>query len=606
LVQRATDNERQLVTVTESLQNADSIEPPSATTTIQSEALGDGNFLVTKSEVPEVFGAESYRKTKEDLTPQKFRAAQEDTTFEETIEGVANPNITLSTGEFSKSEQQVNKFVKRVATTSRAITEAVTLLEKVLTNEGKIGTRILTLASGNQIFTPSATLIEANVEALGDGRTVKTETTIPQIFEAITESIERPDPIPQKFRINNPTRTFQSNVVGTAQAPLLSGSEIAKSEQQVTDFVKRVSTTTRSSSASISTLEGQIYTSELGGGIATVFEAISDNPVLDPSTGTVSSEKENLGNDQFYTRQIKLTAPLPELKGQEYDDTLDVAIPFTRQFVEAGTEAPSEPSSIEPRDTLHSVNNTINTTEAKSRLLDVLYITGTIQGVSLPNVLTSVKLYVDYATESAQSNASGNSATASTTVGVNAGVDLLYDIKDGYQGPADAEQYLFFLPKDQCGLADILSKLNGAQKFPVVLPKTEKFLIRYTTEKKFVSLQASLPNNRSISQSIDRTPQTKTFTIPPTLHSNVTIQTITRGTNSISTSIGVATPTQGSYGVTIDATAELGEAQSTLTATTPTSFPTGRYLYSVTTSPYRFGLVRVEAIVVEITEAMVS
>jgi hypothetical protein len=227
--------------------------------------------------------------------------------------------------------------------------------------------------------------------------------------------------------------------------------------------------------------------------------------------------------------------------------------------------------------------------------------------VQLPDVLTDITLYVDYATEGDSTNSTGSSATAAATVGVNAGVDLLYNINDGYNGPADAQRYLFFLPKEQCGINQILAKLNGATRWPIVRPKSERVLVRFATERKFVSFQLSLPNNRSISTSTNKSPQTTIFPIPATLHGDIQIQTITQGSNTVGpVSIGVTSPVHGSVGTSVSASATLGEAVSTVEATSPESFPTGRFLYAVNTTPYRFGLVRVEAVVVEITEEMVA
>jgi len=605
LSQKATDNDRQEVTITETLQLGNTDEVPTATKTVESEALGDGNYVVRKTEVPEVFGAESYRKTREDLTPQKFRASQEDLTFEQSVAGIANPNISLGTGEFAKSEQQVNKFVKRVSTTSRVITEAVTLLERVLTQDGQIGTRTLVLASGDQSFVPSALLVDASVEALGDGRTVKTETLVPQVFSALALSSERPDPVPQKFRINIPTKTTQQTLAGQASTPTLSTNQLAKSEQQVTQFVKRVSTTERDS-PQLTSLSGEIYTSELGGGLATVVESLGSNPQVNPQFGTVSAEKENLGNNQFLVRETRLTTPLPELKGQNYDDTFDVTIPFIRQFVEAGTELPDEPSNIEPRDTLHSVNTQINYEGAKEKLLDVLYVSGHIQDVSLPDKLLSVRFYVDYADNTSTSTGSGNSAEVRGTVGVNVNSDLLYDIEDGYRGPANAEKYLFFLPKESSSLDDILEKLNGAELWPIIRPKSHRIISSFTSETQTISCTISLPNNLSQSSSRNRTPQTRIFPIPPTLHGSISIQSITTGTNSATRSFAIQSPNRGLITVgPITVTVNAQESAGTLPATSPPSFPVGRYLYSLDVSPYRFGLVRVTAIVVDITSSMV-
>lgn len=248
LTQRSTDNDRQIATITQSLQQGDSVEQASATTTIESEALGDGNFVVTKSTVPEVFGGESFRKTKEDLTPQKFRAAQEDTTSEQTVVGEANSNISLQQGEFSKSEQQINKFVKRVAVTSRETQSEVILNEKILTQQGQIGSRVLTLGLGEQTFTPSATLVDANVEALGDQRTVKTEVTVPSVFPNKTIRKTKEDLTPQKFRAAQSDLIIEESVEGTISQPsaiTLGVGEFSKSEEQVTAFVKRTSTNTR-------------------------------------------------------------------------------------------------------------------------------------------------------------------------------------------------------------------------------------------------------------------------------------------------------------------------------------------------------------------------
>jgi hypothetical protein len=199
LFQKATDNDRQEVTITETIQFGDTNKTPTATTTVESEALGDGNFIIRTTEVPEVFGNEIYRKTKEDITPQKFKAKQEDFTFEQSIAGIASSNIDLGVGEFAKSEQQVNKFVKRVSTTSRDITKVSELKENVLTPEGLLATRTLTLSSGDQLILPSAKLIDANIEALGDGRTIKTEVIVDKVFDQRTVSKQIAAQIPAKF-----------------------------------------------------------------------------------------------------------------------------------------------------------------------------------------------------------------------------------------------------------------------------------------------------------------------------------------------------------------------------------------------------------------------
>jgi hypothetical protein len=307
LTQRSTDNDRQVATITQSLQQGDSVEVASATTTIESEALGDGNFVVTKSTVPEVFAGESYRKTKEDLTPQKFRAAQEDTTSEQTVVGEANSNISLQQGEFSKSEQQINKFVKRVAVTSRVVSNATDLREKILTQQGQIGSRVLTLNSGEQSFSPSATLIDASIEALGDGRTVKTEVTVPSVFPNRTVRKTKEDLTPQKFRAAQSDLIVEENVAGTISTPsqiTLGVGEFSKSEEQVTEFVKRTSANTRNINVAtdlkefVLTPQGQLAERKL--------TLSAQSQLIEPDAKLLDGSIEALGDGRTVKTEVRI------------------------------------------------------------------------------------------------------------------------------------------------------------------------------------------------------------------------------------------------------------------------------------------------------------
>jgi len=310
LLQKSTDNDRQEVTITETLQLGDTDEVATATTTISSEALGDGNYVVTKTQVPEVFAGNVFQKIKDDLTPQKFRGAQESNTVEESVAGTASIP-SLGSGEFAKSEQQVNKFVKRVSTTSRAITQSVTLLESILTPEGQIGSRTLTLSSGVQTFTPSATLIDANVENLGDGRTVKTETRVPNVFAGKTIRKTKIDLTPEKFKAKQEDTTTEETVAGTiAQSITLGAGDFAKSEQQVTEFVKRTSTTSRVVEATDSldefviTPQGQLATRKI-----ILAQGIQN---LQPSATLIDGSVEALGDGRSVKTEIRVSTVFNE------------------------------------------------------------------------------------------------------------------------------------------------------------------------------------------------------------------------------------------------------------------------------------------------------
>ena len=308
LVGNATDNDGQLVTVTTQRKAANGYAPPSptATRTVEVNREDTESLVERVVDTPQVFGADIYRKTREDLTPQKFKAAQEDSTVEQNIAGTADPNISLATGEFAKSEQQVNKFVKRVSATSRSTTVSpAPLVESVLTNEGQIGTRTLTLASGGQSFTPSATLVDANVEALGDGRTVKTEVKVPRVFANKTISKTKIDLTPEKFKAKQEDTTTEESVAGTVATNLsLNAGQFRKSEQQVTEFIKRTSTTSRDTTATTG-LEEFVITPQ--GQLATrTLKLSSEKQTIQPEAKLIDGSIEELGDGRTVKTEVRV------------------------------------------------------------------------------------------------------------------------------------------------------------------------------------------------------------------------------------------------------------------------------------------------------------
>jgi hypothetical protein len=385
LIGKATDEARQLATVTTQRKGAADYVPPNPTATRTVEvSREDAESLVERVvEVPQVFGAEAYRKTREDITPQKFKAAQEDTVFEQTVEGSANPNIVLGAGEFVKSEEQVNKFTKRVATTSRSITSAVTLSEKVLTPQGQIGTRLLRLDVGDQSFTPSATLVDASVEALGDGRTVKTEVTVPSVFTSKTIRKTRLDLTPEKFRAAQADTIIEENLAGVISSPsaiTLGAGEFFKSEEQVTEFVKRVSTNTRDISAAeiltetVITPQGQIATRTL--------RLTADPQSIQPDALLIDGSIEALGDQRTIKTEVRvpnvfdaktLSASKPDVIPEKF--RAKTPVKRTEEVLEKNqADEPSlggdEFSKTEQRITEFKVQRTITTRENQLNEVD--------------------------------------------------------------------------------------------------------------------------------------------------------------------------------------------------------------------------------------------
>jgi hypothetical protein len=128
LTQKATNNDKQLATVTQTLQVGDTSIAPTATIDIESEALGDGTYVVRKIEVPEIFDAKAYSIQKPDIVPEKFRAQVPIETSSINKVGLAS-EPALASGELERSVQQANKFVYREQTTKRDLTDDVSMPE---------------------------------------------------------------------------------------------------------------------------------------------------------------------------------------------------------------------------------------------------------------------------------------------------------------------------------------------------------------------------------------------------------------------------------------------------------------------------------------------
>jgi hypothetical protein len=574
LIGKATDNEGQLTTITTQRKAAEGYVPtsPTATRTIE-VSREDAESLVERIvDTPQVFGAEIYRKTREDLTPQKFKAAQEDSTVEENVEGTADPSITLAIGEFAKSEQQVSKFIKRVSLTSRSTTvNPDPLVEKVLTNEGKIGTRTLTLAAGSQSFEPSATLIDANVEALGDGRTVKSETTIETIFDGRSLSASKPDVIPEQFRASRPAETIQETIVqDSATMPALGANDIEKTEQRVTEFTVRKTTTSR------------------------------DN------------------------------ATLPKLKGQDYEPSVNIVVPFEESVVASQTKLGSPATIVDPLSADFDLVREFDLEAIDAELDSVNLQFPTRTSLSLPPVLKKITVVWSDSKEDGSYSSTGSGATSgvgslsisesgSATASASVRPDFQMDMEQVYANNIPTTSHIFFL-KYPVTLNDILNKIGGGvQQWPVLKPESHTLVASGASKSVKVNASGSFSYSRSeprkdgtSSSSVSESKGDgegfsvqniiSVATIPPCLHGNVPIDEL--GTKKAT---GTATITfiWGGTGVAPSNTKSVdieGKKPDGLSPTSPDNIPrNGKYLIDSRVELYQYGFARVYAEVLDAT-----
>ena len=135
LVQKKTTKVKQVATVTETLQVGDTNETPSATVDIDSEALGDGTYVVTKTQVPSVFNAKTEQKTRPDVLPTRFTAKLPTKTAAEVLPSADASVASLASDEFSVEKQRVSEFEVRKSTVSRDDTSLPVLSGSELAEE---------------------------------------------------------------------------------------------------------------------------------------------------------------------------------------------------------------------------------------------------------------------------------------------------------------------------------------------------------------------------------------------------------------------------------------------------------------------------------------
>jgi hypothetical protein len=137
LIGKTTDNDGQLATVTTQRKGAlNYIAPnPTATRTVE-VSREDAESLVERIvDTPEVFAAKSFSAERPDVVPTEFRDQIPTLSDEITEEGTAQEITSLIGDVISKSEQQVNKFLKRTRTTTRSDALTTNSLEGKIINQ---------------------------------------------------------------------------------------------------------------------------------------------------------------------------------------------------------------------------------------------------------------------------------------------------------------------------------------------------------------------------------------------------------------------------------------------------------------------------------------
>lgn len=602
----------QLATVTSTLD--DTIQSADTGPLVESSEvtdLGDGRSIKVTTEVDQVFEQPAFVRIKEDVTPPKFRAAVQELVEERTVDGIAAMPDPLAVGELEKREQQSTLFTKRISSRLRPVNTNVTLVESVRTNSGQLATVTSTLSDSPQTADTGPLVESSEVTNLGDGRTIKTTAQVLSLFgqPVFTRVIQ--DLVPTKFRDQTDFVVEQTVLGQASNSTSLPPGAVEATEQQVTIDTKRVSTRTRPPTSSRTLSGGFEYTTNLGGGVATVTETYSKTLISPPidNFGVVSDVVENVG-DGFVRRRVTLpkkTFTLPgfnedggavfaqtmaPLRGQDYDPELDLTIPFTQVVASPDTVSvvtgPRRRST--PRDVDHTEVLKYDIEDVQQELDNYFWAVPTMTRVELPDRLLSVAVVFDRGFESTFGQGSGDTYYWKSSGGYFIRGKIAYDIEEGFRGNVPAFEAIFFLPKDKCTPDEVLKKVrfhlgSGVKYYPNPRPQAHEMLVFGRSgsqdQSKSVSFD-SVSNSRGgkLSSSVDFT------IIPATIHPALTVGTSTNPSESYPLSIGSVYP-------------------NVLPATDVTRFPTGRFIKEVNSTPYKFSYARVQAIVVDISSSYV-
>jgi hypothetical protein len=322
---------------------------------------------------------------RQDPLPPKFRVLSPTTTTDELAEGSVETPV-LTGDQLAATEDQLNTNLKRKRTVSRSSAENTSSLGgKQITSDLQVADVVESIVPDGTTITTSALTVDGSVESLGNGQSIQRVITSPELFTAKSFSVERPDVVPDKFRVAIPTSTIEERIAGVADTPDLVGSELEATEQQENVHVKRVRKTKRDPvSLPVSLTQKATANNKQ---LATITQTYKVGDTTETPSATVDIESETLGDGTYVVTKtevpevfderafsVEITDPLP--------DRFRSAVPTTTtEITVAGTAAAPTLTGSEISATEQQVNKFIKRTRKVSRATQTSGVT--LNGVNL-------------------------------------------------------------------------------------------------------------------------------------------------------------------------------------------------------------------------------
>lgn len=341
-----TNQFKQLVDIFRTLE-LDSVSPasPTALQDVQWTKLGDGTAIQVRKVIDEVFAHESFNRTRRSVTPEDFIALLQEVTTATTLEGTASEPDPLDLGELERSQEQLDLYTYR--DTLREV-DTLSLPQTIVnlgTNQFKqiqTITRLLRLDSATPA-TPNS-IKDVTFTKLGDGTALEIRTTVDEVFDARTSSIEIPDLLPDIFKAVLPIFNEEFSEAGAtiADPPTLGTGELFKSETRETEFTRKIRIRSRGNPELDTSIlaKAALGGFEFGGGLINSYVKLVD-AYEDPPEGLryIGAQTVNLGDGLFSVSwDILDDMEWPELIGTEVDPRTGIAVGIKKKTVDAGTE----------------------------------------------------------------------------------------------------------------------------------------------------------------------------------------------------------------------------------------------------------------------------
>ena len=308
----------------------------------------------------------------------------------------------------------------------------------------------------------------------------------------------------------------------------------------------------------------------------------------------------------------------PILNGVEYDEVLGIPITYTERVVSPDeyknppTDLSNSNNSYKPLDQWKTLRRSYDKRAIATALLEQYFVTQTQVQINLPNKLLEVTAYIsrDYSEGkniSKSENVGGDSYGFTNGGGFKSSgsisADVYFKLENGFNGYIDGEEHTFFMEISADGRVNesIIKELNDRNDgktylaWPNIKKITENVLLftggKSKTQSDSRSEDVSINGFAEAARqdvSFDIDTNVNTVTLPDALHGVLQINEVYTGPE-----------------IPDDLQIQGGVQPKVLEATSPAIFPIGNYLISSSMDLFKYGLVKVKAITVTITDEYV-